>query len=351
MNLFQRNKAELSYILYEATEKCNLNCAFCYNHWKRDGDDAAKPDRGYSNSLKTLKQLFKLAQIKHVTFTGGEPMLAERIGELILYCRMKGATVSLITNGNAGSEADFAQLIKLGVQLFELPVHSSESSVHDRMTCVHGSWEKSVNTIDAITKMGGYVVPVVVVTKFNFNDIGRTFDFIRSLGFNRIMLNRYNIGGKEAFSPEKVAASNEELNEAFRQANEMAGKYKLTVSSNVCTPHCVVDPLLYRNIRFTNCSPDIHHRPLTLTADGDMRFCNHSPSVLGNIFDEPIDSILKNGTVMGSLQRCPDFCNGCLKYEKCLGGCRAAAEQVGGTFSNVDPIVFLNKEVSTSKIA
>lgn len=351
MKLFQRNKADLNYILFEATQTCNLDCSFCYNHWKRDGVDAAKPDSGYSNSLKTLKQLFKLANIKHVTFTGGEPMLAERIAELILFCRMKGATVSVITNGNAGTKKVFEQLVKIGVQLFELPIHSAEALVHDSMTGVSGSWEKSVSTIQSVSELGASIVPVVVVTKHNYNGTGKTLEFIRTLGFNRIMLNRYNLGGKEAYSPEKVAASKDELNEAFRQANEMAGKYKLTVSSNVCTPHCVVDPMEYRNIRFTNCSPDIHHRPLTITATGDMRFCNHSPSVLGNIFNDSFETIFDNGSAMGSIRVRPEICSGCTKYEKCLGGCRAAAEQTGGSFSEVDPIVSFRSYNKESKIA
>lgn len=351
MGLFQRNKADLSYILFEVTENCNLHCSFCYNHWKRDGRNMAKPGVGYSDSLKTLKQLFKKATIKHITFTGGEPMLAERIGELILFCRMKGASVSIITNGNAGTETEFAQLIKLGVQLFEIPVHSAHPSTHDRMTCVNGSWDKSVSTIYTVAKLGGHVVPVVVITKFNYNEIGRTFDFIRSLGFNRIMLNRYNFGGKEALSPEKIAASKVELNEAFRQANESADRYKLTVSSNVCTPHCVVDPLEYRNIRFTNCSFDVHHRPLTLTTFGDLRFCNHSPTILGNIFEESFNTIMDNGAIMGSLQVRPEICSECQKYDKCLGGCRAAAEQVGGSFCEVDPIITFYSAEIASKIA
>jgi radical SAM protein with 4Fe4S-binding SPASM domain len=339
MHFFKKNRTEINYILFEVTEQCNLSCSFCYNYWKRDGEKEEQPDRGYISSIKTLKRLFRLANIRHVTFTGGEPLLAERIGELILYCRMKGATVSLITNGNAGGEKEFSKLIAMGVGVFELPVHSFEASTHDRMTCKTGSWGKSINSMKKIKELGGYVVPVVVVTRYNYHKMGETLEYIHSLGFNRVMLNRYNIGGKSAASPCKVSATKEELNEAFSHANEMAGRLNLTVSSNVCTPHCVVDPLQYRNIRFTNCSNDLYHRPLTLTTTGDLRFCNHSPSVLGNIFSDSFETIIGNGTAIGSLLLRPEICSGCMKYEKCLGGCRAAAEQTGGSFRDVDPIV------------
>jgi radical SAM protein with 4Fe4S-binding SPASM domain len=351
MILSKRHKAELNYILYEVTEQCNLNCSFCYNHWKRAGYYEIRKENSYHNSLKTLKRFFNLADVKHVTFTGGEPLLADRVSELILYCRMKGATVSIISNGNTGDTEEYAMYIKLGVQLFELPVHSAEPASHDRMTGVIGSWRKSVDSIRSVAEMGGTVVPVVVVTKLNFKEVGRTLEFIHSMGFSRIMLNRYNIGGKSVGSPEKVSATREELNDAFRQANEIAGKLNLTVSSNVCTPHCVIDPSLYRNIHFGNCSTDIRHRPLTLTNSGELRFCNHSPNVLGNIFNDSIDTIFKNGLMFGSFTKRPEYCTGCTKYETCLGGCRAAAEQAGGNFDDIDPVILLDNIKANLKTA
>lgn len=345
----RRKKAELSYILYEATERCNLDCIFCYNHWKRDGYIHNQPAGDYTNSLKTLQKLFSIANIKHITFTGGEPMLAERIGELILFCRMKGASVSLITNGNHASFEELSQLINLGVQLFELPVHAADAKTHDHMTKVQGSWEKSLATIKHLSRMGAYIVPVMVITKFNYNQVAETLEMIHSMGLNRVMLNRYNIGGKGVKTPEEISATQNQLNEAFAQANEKARTLKITVSSNVCTPHCVVNPRHYPAIQFTNCSPDITHRPLTLNTLGDLRFCNHSPTVLGNIFTNTVDEIFANGQKNACVDQRPDYCSACNLYEKCLGGCRAAAEQSGNTFCEVDPIVFLTSKKNTLK--
>ena len=41
-----------------------------------------------------------MADVEQVTFTGGEPFLAERFSELVLYTRMKRKQVAIITNGN-----------------------------------------------------------------------------------------------------------------------------------------------------------------------------------------------------------------------------------------------------------
>ncbi|HPS13034.1 MAG TPA: radical SAM protein, partial [Prolixibacteraceae bacterium] len=128
MRLLRRNKTKLDYILFEATQQCNLNCLYCYNHWKRDNTANGIIEEGYVQSVKTLKKLVETTTVKHITFTGGEPFLAERIREQILFCRMKNISVSVITNGNASSAEELMQLIRIGVQLFELPVHSPSPS-------------------------------------------------------------------------------------------------------------------------------------------------------------------------------------------------------------------------------
>ncbi|HNW50880.1 MAG TPA: radical SAM protein [Prolixibacteraceae bacterium] len=348
MRLLRRNKTKLDYILFEATQQCNLNCLYCYNHWKRDNTANGIIEEGYVQSVKTLKKLVETTTVKHITFTGGEPFLAERIREQILFCRMKNISVSVITNGNASSAEELMQLIRIGVQLFELPVHSPSPSIHDQMTGVLGSWKKSTETIWTILQLGGRVVPVIVVTRLNYHKIGETLEFIHSLGISRVMLNRYNIGGSGVRNPQRVVPNKEQLNEAFQQANEMVPKLHLILSSNVCTPHCIIDPANYRNITFTNCSSDISKRPLTLTTKGELRFCNHSPRVLGNIFEQPINQILKEQTVKNEFEKQPEYCLGCPKFEKCLGGCRAAAEQAGKTLSDVDPLVEIENLVEIS---
>jgi radical SAM protein with 4Fe4S-binding SPASM domain len=257
---------------------------------------------------------------------------------------MKGATVSIITNGNSGTTILFSELIRLKVDLFELPLHSANAETHDRMTGVIGSWEKLKSTIRSITRMGGYVVPVIVITKYNFNQIGETLRYLNGLGLNRIMINRYNIGGDGIANKKLVLPSMKELNEAFKQANQLAGELKLKISSNVCTPHCVVDPRSYQRIVFSSCSQEISKRPLTLTSSGDLRFCNHSPHVLGNIHSTNIGEIIKEVPDEYRVDKRPDYCRDCDKYEDCKGGCRAAAEQVGKSFCDVDPLVELTND-------
>ncbi len=334
-----RNKVKLNHVAIEVTSVCNLKCKYCYNIWKAPGTNDFSDFNSYKQAKKTLKQLFKVADVKNITFTGGEPLLAERFPELVLYTRMKKKVVTVITNGSGGTENNYKQLIDIGVGLFELPIHSYNTKVHDYLTEIKGSWQKSVDSVKFLKQSGAKAVVVIVITKANYKTIGKTLEFIKSLGIRNIMLNRFNIGGKGIIERENLQITNEELNFAFKEASIIGKNLNLSLTSNVCTPLCVVEPKEYPNIRFSTCSPDVKKRPLTIDINGDLRFCNHSPTVLGNIFNNNLEKMLNSEKALLWSEIVPDYCSDCELYSNCMAGCRAASEQLNLSLNNPDPIL------------
>ena len=331
-------KFDLPYISLEITSDCNLNCRYCYNTWKRPGEKTVRLN-SYLKAKKVLKQLFRIADIKHVTFTGGEPFLSERFDEIVLFTRMKKKDVTLITNGNAASQKDYEMMVKLGVGLFELPLHSINPEIHDKITKVNSSWEKSLQSIKILINNGAQVVGVIVITKINFNDVPETMKFMKSIGIRNIMLNRYNYGGSGIAEADHICMTHQEIKDTYKKANEIAVDTELSVTSNVCTPFCLLNPEEYPNIGFGSCSRDVKTMPLTVDINGNLRLCNHSPVIAGNIFENDFETIFKSDYVANWNIETPLFCKDCNIYEKCLGGCRAAAEQLGHGNAAVDPIM------------
>jgi len=328
----------LPHIAFEITDRCNLDCIYCYNIWKMKGAKHT-PFNSYKKATATLQQFFKQADVKSVAFTGGEPFLAERFLETVLFCRMADKKVSFICNGTQGNFSEYKQLIKMGVGLFELPVHSARADIHDLMAQRKGSWEKSVSSIKSILELGGYVVPVVVITKHNVNLLGETLDFIASLGCKRVMLNRYNIGGKGCTNPMDISATAEELRNAFAVAEKKAAEEGFALTANVCSPICLLNPADYPHIGFGHCSFDALRRPITLDINGNIRLCSHSPVVAGNIFEKDLAEILYSDYANSWEMSVPEFCVSCAEWKKCKGGCRAASEQCVGSLAVEDPIV------------
>jgi radical SAM protein with 4Fe4S-binding SPASM domain len=332
------SKIKLPFITFEITSDCNLKCSYCYNYWHSQSINNFKHFNSYKKANSTLKRLFAVADVEQITFTGGEPFLAERFTETVLYARLKKKIVSVITNGTLADENKYRQLTKIGVRLFELPIHSHLSEIHDTMTGVSGSHTRVISSIRFLKSLNVKIAVVIVLTRINFNHIDKTLNFINSLGISRIMLNRFNIGGRGISESKKLLLSGEELNLTFKAASETAKRENLLISSNVCTPIFVLNPHDFPGIAFSFCSADIQNRPLTLDINGNMRFCNHSPVILGNIFTDKPEKIFENEKTK-IWKTIPNFCSNCKDFEKCRGGCRAASEQLNFTAEQVDPIV------------
>lgn len=326
----------LRHMLIELTPACNLHCAHCYNGWQRT--EADSPARGtYREAFRVLDFLIRRTTAEHLVFTGGEPTLAERFIELVVHALVNERQVTVISNGN-GPRETYNRLAQLPVRLVELSLHAAAPALHDRMTGVAGSWERTMECAEVIRRGGIEVVPVLVLTAWNVDEVEPTLRFLAAEGFRQILVNRYNLAGGGAAA---LTASASQLREAFRQIDRLAVALGLTVSSGACTPHCLLDPADYPHIGFGSCSDNLYARPLTVDVKGNLRLCNHSPVVAGNIFRQPLEAIFSSSYAARWMELDLAACGACPRLAACRGGCRAAAEQLGLSLTARDPVVEL----------
>ena len=331
----------IDHLVYELTGACNQCCRFCYNHWRDGSTPIPPPDP--SLARKTLKKLLSQASVGHLSFSGGEPLLLSNVHDLVLRARFEGCKVNVLTNGTLLSAVAMDNFLSLGVSVIQIPLLSAEASVHDSLTCLPGSWEKAV---DALRRTGkaGIGAAVLVITKVNAPGMAETLGLIRDCGIRTVMVNRFNIGGNGIRNARELVPDRKTLQDAFTEVEAYAvANPDMHLVSGVCTPLCYLDTAPFPHIRFTQCSTDLTGRPVTVNFNGDVRFCNHSPRVLGNIYSRPIGEILTDPEINGWYAGVPEECGKCVLLRRCGGGCRAAAEQVHGTFSALDPILDFGK--------
>jgi radical SAM protein with 4Fe4S-binding SPASM domain len=332
-------KFPIQHIIFEITQQCNLSCIYCYNHWRRDG--YSENQYTFKQTKQTLKKIFDSIDFQHITFTGGEPFLADGLKEFVLDCRFKKKSVSIISNGTVANVSDYQFLEKLGISLIEIPLHSYLPSIHNSLTCNPASFDKVMESIHFLTKSKIDLCVICVLTKLNMDSFQKTLNFAESLGIKRFMIARYNIGGRGIKNTEDILPSLSGLQSVFRIANDYMSDHKMKISSNVCIPFCIINPKEYPNIPISSCSTDMSKRPFTIDSIGNIRLCNHSPYIAGNIHSESIDSIIKSEYVTSWKTTVPKFCSNCTKWLKCQGGCRAASEQMGKSLEYEDPIIGL----------
>ena len=327
----------IDHLVFELTGACNQCCRFCYNHWRDGITPIAPPDP--SAARKTLKKLLSQASVGNLSFSGGEPMLLSNVHDLVLHARFKGCQVNVLSNGTLLTGDALGNFLSLGVSTIQIPLLSADASVHDYLTGLPGSWEKAA---DALRRTGreGIGAAVLVITKVNAPGVWETLRLIRDCGIKTVMVNRFNIGGNGIRNIRELVPDRKGLQDAFATVEAFAAANPhMRFVSGVCTPLCYLDTAPFPHIRFTRCSTDLTGRPVTVNYNGDVRFCNHSPRVLGNIYARPIGDILTDPEINGWYTRVPEECGKCPLLQRCGGGCRAASEQVHGTFSALDPIL------------
>ena len=337
------SRTRINNIVFELSRACNQCCRFCYNYWR--GEDTPLPSPAPAAARRTLRKLLSQASVGTLSFSGGEPLLLSNVRDLALGARFKGCRVNILTNGTMLDGGMLEDLKNIGVGAIQIPILSADAGVHDYLTNLKGSWQKATSALEKVAGvMPGGAFAVLVFTAVNAPGIPQTLELIHSMGVRNVMVNRFNIGGMGLRNCRELTLGADKLKRAFTDVEAFASQHPDTnFVSGVCTPPCVMDPAPYPHIRFTWCSTDFSRRPVTVDYNGDVRFCNHSPYVLGNIYKRPIGEILGDPEIAARYAAVPERCRDCSLLKLCNGGCRAASEQVYGTFAEADPLVEYTK--------
>ena len=85
----------------------------------------------------------------------------------------------------------------------------------------------------------------------------------------------------------RLQAGPQELADALDVADEFSREYELPISCSIAMPPCLFDTAKYARLTFGFCSAGTERAYYTLDPLGNVRPCNHSPLILGNIRRTP----------------------------------------------------------------
>lgn len=335
-----KKKIPLNHFIFELTQKCNHDCLYCYNVWKKD-----KSFPGGELSTEQLKELFlKLkdeTKLDLISFSGGEPLLRNDVPELIDFLSQNEIGSNLITNGTLLTDTVASACVENGVSLVEVSLLSSDRRVHKDLT-QRDSLDDVLAGMTSVKNAGGKLIAGIVGTSKNIDDVKETAELAIAVGCDGIMFNRFNPGG-EGLKHMDLLPSKEQLESALEQLNDLSGEYNLPVSCSVPIQPCVIDVSQYENLSHGFCPSGNKRAYYTVGSSGDMRVCNHSPSLLGNLLEKSFSEILENGFVEEFKTALPSHCKSCEKAHVCWGGCKASAQVCYGSLCEPEP--FLKKNI------
>lgn len=326
---------KIDHFIFEATTRCRHRCLHCYNVWKRP---CGMPDRELPTpeTLALLDRMLAESGASLVTLSGGEPLLRPDLFEIVEHLGRRGAQVNLITCGDGLDDAAIARLAGR-VALFELPLLAPEAALHDRLSGAWGAFDRATLAIAALKEAGQRVVAVFVATRLNLDRFQETAELAVALGADGMLFNRFNPGG--AARIEELQASPEELFPALDQAQEIRRNYGIPVQCSIPMPPCLFDRGRWPDLGFGFCPAGTAKAYFTLGPTGDMRPCNHSPTVLGNLGETSFEEMATGAALARFSLARPSFCKGCRLEATCQGGCKAAAEVCSGGVEELDPFL------------
>lgn len=300
----------LHFAWLEITERCNERCLHCY------GD--------FSPQIKSNFRALKYADWKNVItdlhetgctqiqFIGGEPFMyrdgTKSVLDLAEFAKkLSFDFIEIFTNGTLVSVRDIERAKECNVQM-AISIYSMEDKVHDAITQVPGSLQKTLKTIKVLQEAEVPIRGAVILMKQNEEDIEQTIRLVRGLGI-------------DVRSPDVVRPSGRANSKLIEPSIEAYRKYGLINEPNFHT-----DPDSFDNNHF-------YHQCLAgkiaVTTNGKVILCIFSRSqIVGDLKEQTIAEILQSSSLKEKWELTKDkvlVCQDC-EYRYVCFDCRPLAE-------------------------
>jgi len=330
---------------FELTAGCDHRCAHCYNIWgAREGD----PQAGYvpKKLLKTEQLLGLMTKAvqqsgcEHLTITGGEPLLRRDAMEVIGHACSLVTSVHLITNGSHVTEERAHELSKLGLRSVQLTILAGNRALHDKLkgaVC----FDDTVRAAFHAVRAGVAVSVCYVAMAENQGQFEAVLEICAALGVRDLSYNRMSPTGGAVHHVARLMPTVEGIEADLEVAQRRGQELGVRVGTAMPVPPCLVRTERYPWVRFGYCSTGTHAPNLVVDVLGNVRSCNLSDQVLGNLLTEDWDAIMAHPYPKRFRKELPSECAVCPYRSSCTGGCKESSYAVFGECSHLDPLVYL----------
>jgi len=95
-------------------------------------------------------------------------------------------------------------------------------------------------------------------------------------------------------------------------------------------------------VSFGFCSAGTDRAYYAIDPLGNLRPCNHSDTILGNLLVESFAALTAPGRISNFASAIPAFCSDCDHRLECQGGCKASAQVCYGSLTAEEPFLHYN---------
>src|SRR5215472_11071430 len=147
----------------DVTYRCNERCVHCYLDHDDHGEMTTAEIKGVLDQLAEAGVLF-------LTFSGGEVFMRRDFFELLEYARRLQFSVKIKTNAVMIGEEEAQRLLALAVDGIQISVYSHRPDVHDAITKLPHSFERTMKAVCFLRDQGLRVTMANVLMTANLAD-------------------------------------------------------------------------------------------------------------------------------------------------------------------------------------
>lgn len=287
----------ISALQFELSSRCNERCIHCYipNEKKNHGFDMPLA------KVKSIIDEFAAMGGIHVTLSGGEAFLHKNLIEIAQYCREKDLIISILSNLISLKEEQIEPLKQLNLSIIQTSLYSMNPEIHDFITTVKGSFEKTKNAIERLVAAD---IPVQIscpIMKANRHGYDKVLDYAKSLKIKAqtdyIMMARADLDTENLANRLSI----EETEELLRNIIEHDAEYRNETLSKK-PKSSEIEFNLERYLKQPVCG--VGYDNCCITANGDVYPCaGWQDYVLGNVYKNSLQEIWENSEKIKELRK------------------------------------------------
>lgn len=176
LNLFRKYRKnesklhQLSYILWECTLRCNLNCIHCGSDCKKDSSINDMPAEDFFSAIDQTTDILNPNDTM-IVLTGGEALLRKDLEQIGLNLYKRGFPWGLVTNGMLLNSKKLNLLLQSGLRAVTVSFDGLEES-HNWLRGTNKSFHNAYNAIKLLPNVPDLKSDVVTcVNRRNFNEL------------------------------------------------------------------------------------------------------------------------------------------------------------------------------------
>ncbi len=327
-------QSKLKRVVLKIEENCFARCGACTarrEHYRSKNADRKMEINDYVKLFDALVRL----KCKEVILSGGEPLLYEKLSVIVEEIKERAMDVTLNTNGGLLDEVLAQCLVEKGVDRFIVSIDSPHRDIHDDLRRCVGLYDKAVHGIKALVRLKrlpGQNIEVgirMILSRYTFQDVPGMITLAKTLGCDSLDIDyiEYDFGqDRFLLDMQQIRHFRTHISEQihvclrdFPGIKPRDRKFNTKKIKNIYDFRLSSPESFSRGVYLQHIEPslfcDLPCSFALILKNGDVAPCpavdfTQHP-VLGNLFDEDLDTIWHSARFRHFRKRRMNYCRRC----------------------------------------